>query len=189
MAAMSADIRLPDWVEAWDMPTAPVSDVEAMRLAIALAEENVARKTGGPFGACIRHDASGAVIGVGVNLAVSSGNPLLHAETVAISMSGKRLIAGPAGVTLFTSCEPCIMCLGASHWAQIGRIVSAASRDDARTVGFSEGAGTPQLRAEMAARGVIFEDGLLRDEGSAVLRRYVGSGGAIYGPQVRGGSS
>jgi tRNA(Arg) A34 adenosine deaminase TadA len=153
-----------------------------MALAVAAAGENVARGTGGPFGAVVRDDVSGEVIGVGVNLAMSSGNPVLHAETVAISLAGRRLETGGA-LTLFTSCEPCIMCLGAAHWAQIRRIVSAASRQDAESVGFSEGAGTPQLRAEMASRGVVFEDGLLRDGSTEVLRAYAGQGGVIYGPK------
>ena len=86
-------------------------------------------------------------------------------------------------MTLFTSCEPCIMCLGAAHWAQIRRIVSAASKVDAEAVGFSEGAGTSQLRAEMVTRGVVFEDGLLREKGAAALRDYAGQGGTIYGPK------
>jgi tRNA(Arg) A34 adenosine deaminase TadA len=181
MAASAVEIRLPDWLASLALPAAPAGDEACMRLAIAVAAENVARGTGGPFGACIRNDASGEVIGVGVNLAMSSGNPLLHAETVAISMAGARLAAS-GGVTLFTSCAPCIMCLGASHWARIGRIVSAAAKADAEAVGFSEGAGTPELRAQMAARGVVFEDGLLRKEGAAVLRDYAGQGGVIYGP-------
>lgn len=178
--ATTAEIRLPDWLAAWALPAAPAPDEAAMRLAVAIARENVARRSGGPFGACVRDDASGAIIGVGVNLALASGNPVLHAETVALALAGRRLEAG--GVTLFTSCEPCIMCLGAAHWAGVARIVSAASKADAEAAGFAEGAGTGELRAEMAARGVAFVDGLLRDEGAAVLRLYVESGGAIYGP-------
>lgn len=176
-----AEIRLPGWVAALAMPSAPAGDEACMRLAISLAAENVARGTGGPFGACLRNDSSGEIIGLGVNLAMTSGNPVLHAETVALSIAGRRL-AEPGGTTLFTSCEPCIMCLGAAHWAQVRRIVSAALKPDAEAVGFSEGAGTPQLRAQMAARGVVFEDGLLREEGAAVLRRYAEQGGVIYGP-------
>lgn len=177
-----AEIRLPGWVAALAIPSAPASDEACMRLAIALAAENVARGTGGPFGACLRNDSSGQIIGLGVNLAMTSGNPVLHAETVALSMAGRRLLDAGA-VTLFTSCEPCIMCLGAAHWAGVTRIVSAAAKADAEAAGFSEGAGTRELRAEMAARGVAFEDGLLRDEGVAVLQAYVDGGGVVYGPR------
>jgi len=189
MAATAAEIRLPDWLAGMPLPTAPASDEACMRFAIAAARENVARSTGGPFGAALRLDATGEVIGVGVNVAVASGNPVLHAETVAISLAGRRLPTfnqgGPGDVTLFTSCEPCIMCLGASHWAQVSRIVSAALKADAEAAGFAEGAGTPELRAEMATRGVVFEDGLLRDEGAAVLKLYAARGGVIYGPDTQ----
>jgi tRNA(Arg) A34 adenosine deaminase TadA len=180
--ANAAEIRLPDWLAAWPLPPAPVSDVGAMRLAVAIASENVARGNGGPFGACVRDDSGGEIIGFGVNLAMASGNPVLHAETVALSLAGRRLETG-GGVALFTSCEPCIMCLGAAHWAGVKRIVSAASKTDAEAAGFSEGAGTRELRAQMRARGVVFADGLLRDESAAVLRAYVDSGGRIYGPR------
>lgn len=179
--ATVAEIRLPAWLEAATIPAAPASDEAAMRLALLVARENVARGTGGPFGACLRDDSTGEIIGVGVNLAHVTGNAVLHAETVAISMAAAR-ISDAKGVTLFTSCEPCIMCLGASHWAQVKRIVSAATKDDAESVGFSEGAGTTQLRAEMAARGVVFEDGYLREAGAEVLRAYAQQGGVIYGP-------
>ena len=182
MAASATEIRLPDWLAATALPAAPASDEACMRLAIAIARENVARGTGGPFGASIRNDATGEVISVGVNLAMASGNPVLHAETVALSLAAKRL-AEPGGVTLFTSCEPCIMCLGALHWAEASRIVSAALKEDAEAVGFSEGAGTEQLRVEMEARGVVFVSGLQRAEGAAVLREYAARGGEIYGPE------
>ena len=175
-------IRLPAWLVAMSPPPAPASDEACMRFAIAISRENVARLSGGPFGAAIRLDATGEVIGVGVNLAMASGNPVLHAETVAISLAGRRL-AEAGGVTLFTSCEPCIMCLGASHWAEIGRIVSGALKEDAEAVGFSEGAGTEQLRVEMGARGVVFQSGFLRAEAAAVLREYAERGGEIYGPE------
>jgi tRNA(Arg) A34 adenosine deaminase TadA len=182
MAATTAEIRLPGWLVDTPPPPAPASDKACMRLAIAAARENVARRSGGPFGAVIRLDATGEIIAVGVNLAMASGNPVLHAETVAISLAGRRLTEA-GSVTLFTSCEPCIMCLGASHWAEIGRIVSGALKDDAEAVGFSEGAGTEQLRVEMEARGVVFQSGLLREEAVSVLREYAERGGEIYGPE------
>jgi tRNA(Arg) A34 adenosine deaminase TadA len=182
MKSQAAEIRLPGWLIAMPLPATPASDQDCMRLAIAAARENVARGHGGPFGAVVRADASGEVAGVGVNLVPPTGNPLLHAETVAITMAAQALGA-TAGLTLFTSCEPCIMCLGASHWAGFARIVSAASRADAEAVGFHEGAGIAELRADMAARGVVFQDGLLREEAAAVLRLYASGGGMIYGPR------
>ena len=110
----SVGFRLPDWLAETPLPAAPASDEACMRLAIAAARENVARGTGGPFGAVVRADATGEIVSVGVNLAPSTGNPVLHAETVAISLAADRLEGGGA-LTLFTSSEPCIMCLGALH--------------------------------------------------------------------------
>jgi len=153
----TAQVRLPawlaDWLAATALPAAPASDEACMRLAIWLACENVARNSGGPFGAVVRSDSTGEIVSVGVNLVPSTGNPVLHAETVALSLaaaSGRSF----AGLTLFTSCEPCIMCLGALHWSGIHRIVSAALKADAEAVGFSEGAGTRELRDGGAGRGV-----------------------------------
>lgn len=173
-------IRLPVWLVEPGLPAGAAGDGGCMALATWAASENVARGTGGPFGACVRDDATGEVIGVGVNLAQASGNPVLHAETVALSMAAGRM---GGSVTLFTSCEPCIMCLGAAHWAQVRRIVSAATKADAEAVGFSEGSGTAELRAEMTARGVVFVDGFMREAGAEALRRYANGGGLIYGPK------
>ncbi len=177
---MHAEIRLPEWLSGWQLPPSPASDEDCIRLAIALARENVARLLG-PFGAVVRAEAGGEVIAVGVNLALPTGNPVLHAETVALSLANRRL-AAPGGVTLFCSCEPCIMCLGAAHWAEVSRVVWSATKEDAEAAGFSEGAGTDQLKAQMAARGVKLESGVMRAEGAQVLRDYIGNGGVIYGP-------
>jgi tRNA(Arg) A34 adenosine deaminase TadA len=179
---MHAEIRLPEWVTGWRLAPSPASDEDCIRLSIALARENVARLMG-PFGAVVRADRSGEVLAVGVNLALPTGNPVLHAETVALSLANRRL-AEPGGVTLFCSCEPCIMCLGAAHWAEVSRVVWSASKEDAEAAGFSEGAGTDQLKAQMAARGVKLEPGMIRAEGAEVLRAYLAAGGAIYGPKA-----
>lgn len=182
MATTHAEIRLPEWLSGWQLPASPASDEECIRLAIALARENVARSLG-PFGSVVRADASGEVLAVGVNLALPTGNPVLHAETVALSLANRRL-GEPGGVTLFCSCEPCIMCLGAAHWAEVRRVVWSALKEDAESVGFSEGAGTDQLKAQMAARGVKLEPGVMRAEGADVLRNYVAAGGKVYGPKT-----
>ncbi len=183
MVSTAAEIRLPEWLASWPLPTAAASDEACMRLAIAIARENVAQRSGGPFGALVRDDARRRIVSVGINLALPSGNPVLHAEVVALSLAGAAL-APPGGVTLYSSCEPCIMCLGALHWAGVRRVVWAALRKDAEAVGFIEGAGCDALRVEMAARGVVFEPGVMREEGAQVLRDYSRNGGFIYGPSA-----
>lgn len=176
-------ISLPDWAPIWlrDWPMPDVADeASCMELAIALAAENVDRGTGGPFGAVLR-DPAGRVVSAGVNLVPPTGNPVLHAEVVAYT---RAVAAGEKldGLTLVTSCEPCIMCLGASHWAGVARIVSGALKADAEACGFDEGVGVAELRADMQARGVTFTSGLLRDQAAAVFSRYRELGRAHYGP-------
>ena len=165
----------------WPLPEAPVTDETAMRLALAIARENVARREGGPFGAVLRSDLDARIIAVGVNLVPVTGVAVMHGEIVALLMAGREMAPGSA--TLFSSSEPCIMCLGASHWAGITRIVSGALRADAEAVGFIEGEGCGPLMAQMAGRGVRFDTGLMRDEAVAVFRLYAEGGGPIYGPK------
>lgn len=177
-----AEIRLPSWLGGMLPPAAPASDSDCMDFAIRIARESL-EHGGGPFGAAVREEASGLVIAAGVNMSLSSGNPLLHAEAVALCLAGGRP-AGSGAISLFCSCEPCIMCLGAAHWAEVGRIVSAAGRQDALSLGLSEGAGVSELRAEMAGRGVVFQDGFHAEAGLEVLGACARRGGIIYGPRA-----
>jgi tRNA(Arg) A34 adenosine deaminase TadA len=176
-----AHVALPGWLQMWPLPEGPVPDEAAMKLALAIARENVARREGGPFGAVLRSDVDRTIISVGVNLVPVTGVAALHGEMVAYLMAGKAL--APNAATLFTSSEPCIMCLGASHWAGVTRIVSGALREDAEAIGFIEGEGCEALEAQMKGRGVTFESGLLRAEAVEVFRLYAEGGGPIYGPK------
>lgn len=112
-------------------------DEEFLRRAIELAQAQMLAGEGGPFGAVIVRD--GEVIAEGWNRVTSTNDPTAHAEVVAI----RRATAKVGNFMLercelFTSCEPCPMCLGASYWAGLGRIVFAASRHDAARGGFSD---------------------------------------------------
>ncbi len=164
-------------------PAGAMADDEAcMALVLNLTERNVKEGTGGPFGALVLDDETGRVLAMGVNLAPATGNAVLHAETVALMLAaeggeatGKR--------TLYASCAPCIMCLGAAHWAGVERVVCAALKEDAEAVGFNEGAGTDELVAAMKARGVKFREGVMRERAAALLRSYCDEGGDIYGPE------
>jgi guanine deaminase len=104
--------------------------------AVALAVDNVA-SGGGPFGALVVRD--GAVLGTGQNRVTRDLDPTAHAEVVAIrdactSVGDFSL----AGSTLYTSCEPCPLCLSAALWARLDRVVHAADRDDAARGGFDD---------------------------------------------------
>ena len=111
-------------------------DLALLAEAIALATAN-ACEGGGPFGAVVVRD--GEVIGRGVNQVTTRHDPTAHAEVQAIRAACDSLGTHElAGCTLYASCEPCPMCLGAILWARVGRLVYAASREDAAAAGFDD---------------------------------------------------
>ncbi len=117
-----------------DAPTE--QDAAWIAHAIRLATDNVA-DGGGPFGAVIVRD--GQVIGEGRNRVTATLDPTAHAEVVAIRAACQRVgDFSLAGATLYTSCEPCPLCLAASLWARLDRVVYAADRHDAARGGFDD---------------------------------------------------
>ena len=108
-----------------------------IEMAADLAREGIARNEGGPFGCVIVKD--GAVIGKGNNKVVSTHDPTAHAEVVAIRDACRQLNSHQLdGCTIYTSCEPCPMCLGAIYWARPDRIVYACTREDAASINFDD---------------------------------------------------
>lgn len=188
----SVKVYLPEWADEeivkYESQTF-TTDEEMMALAIHLSARNVSEGTGGPFGAAIfeRNLESGkaTLISVGVNRVVSLGNSTLHGETVAIQLAQKKLgkfsLNGNIGYQyeLFTSCEPCAMCLGATLWSGVSRIVCGATKDDAEAIGFDEGPVFPQSYEYLEKSGVGVKKNVLRDEGAKVLKSY-GEIGLIY---------
>ena len=170
------------------------SDKEKMALAIHLSARNVEEQTGGPFGSAIF--CGNKLVSIGMNRVVSLNNSTLHGETVAIQMAqkqchsfsfklvqdfyrGEEKKCAPDGFELFTSCEPCAMCLGATFWSGVNRLVCAATKDDAMKIGFDEGPVFAESYKYLEDRGIEVVKGVLRDEGAAVLSKY-GSSGIIY---------
>lgn len=108
-----------------------------MRRAIRLAEDNAASGNGGPFGAVIVKD--GKVVAEGSNTVTVDKDPTAHAEVNAIRRACAVLgTFDLSGCELYTSCEPCPMCLAACYWAHISRVYYAAGRDDAAAAGFDD---------------------------------------------------
>lgn len=106
---------------------------EAIRLAI----ENVRSGNGGPFGAVVVKD--GEIIARGANHVTTDNDPTAHAEVVAIREACKKLNSFQLnGCELYSSCEPCPMCLGAIYWARPDKLYFAASKHDAAAVGFDD---------------------------------------------------
>ena len=179
-------IEYPDWVDSvidWDRTYH--GDEERMRLAIAVARENVERGTGGPFGAAI-FNASGHLVSVGMNSVVRFNNCTLHGEMVAFMMAQQRLgtftlkLPNLPVHELYTSCEPCAMCLGTTLWSGVQRVVYAATREDASMLRFEEGPVFPESYQYLEDRGITFVRQVLRDEGRAVLELYRSKSGRIY---------
>ena len=157
-----------------------------MRLAIAVSRQNVERATGGPFGAAVFEADSGRLVSVGMNSVVRLNNCTLHGEIIAFMMAQQRVGSYTLHAPnlprheLFTSCEPCAMCLGAALWSGVRRVVSGAARDDASKLDFEEGPVFPESYRYLEARGIAIEREVLCDEAKAVLELYRRTSGTIY---------
>jgi guanine deaminase len=141
----------------------PLSDhSEFMRQAISLATENVRSGRGGPFGAVIVRD--GQVVATGVNLVTSTNDPTAHAEVTAIRNACRELSTFQLdGCTIYTSCEPCPMCLAAIYWARCKAIYYGNNAADAAKAGFDDAFLYDEMKKPLAARAIPIE-GLLCDE-------------------------
>lgn len=139
-----------------------------MRMAIELSEHNVKLQLGGPFGAVIVKD--GEVIARSANKVVPTNDPTAHAEVSAIRLACEKLgTYSLSGCVIYTSCEPCPMCLGAIYWARIDRIYYANTKADAAAIGFDDQFIYEELDLQMQNRKLPHEQ-LLHDEASAVFK-------------------
>lgn len=114
-----------------------MTTIHYMEKAIELAAECIHKATGGPFGAVIvRNDQ---IVGIGSNQVTSHNDPTAHAEVTAIRHACAQLQTFSLdGCAIYTSCEPCPMCLGAIYWSRIEKIFYAANRYDAAKIGFDD---------------------------------------------------
>lgn len=113
------------------------SDLNFLKMAIELAHSGMTSGDGGPFGAIVVKD--GKVVGKGNNRVTSTNDPTAHAEVVAIRDACTNLNTFQLDdCEIFSSCEPCPMCLGAIYWARPKRIVFASTREDAANIGFDD---------------------------------------------------
>ncbi len=139
-----------------------MQDEGFIQLAIQQAREAIA---GGqsPFGSVVERE--GALIAAAHNTVWHDGDPTSHAEVNAIRQAAKRLnTIDLSDCTIYTTCEPCPMCLAAIHWAKIRRVVFGASIADAAEAGFSELRVDARTLAKMGGSGLKVEEGPLREE-------------------------
>ena len=126
---------------------------ELMRRAIALSMEKMLDGSGGPFGAVIARN--GVIVAEGWNQVTSANDPTAHAEVVAIRRACQALGRfALADCEIYTSCEPCPMCLGAIYWARLGGIWFGNDRGDAAAIGFDDDFLYREIPRPLAARSI-----------------------------------
>jgi len=141
-----------------------------MRRAISLAQKGIDSNSGGPFGAVVVKD--GEIIGEGCNQVTSTNDPTAHAEVVAIRNACQKLGSFQLdNCILYTSCEPCPMCLGAIYWARPLRVFYAATREDAAQIGFDDQFIYEEIEKNFEHRQMKLVN-LMRDEGLAVFENW-----------------
>ena len=123
-----------------------------MRKAIALSIENI-QKGGGPFGAVIVQ--AGKIVATGVNNVTANSDPTAHAEVNAIRKASKKLgTFNLSGCEIYTSCEPCPMCLGAVYWAHLDKIYFGNTKTDAKHIGFDDSFIYDEIKLKLENRQV-----------------------------------
>lgn len=141
-----------------------------MQMAIDLAREGMTKNAGGPFGCVIVKD--GVVVGKGHNEVTSTMDPTAHAEMVAIRNATRELQDFElTGCDLYTSCEPCPMCLGAIYWARPNRVFYACTKEDAASVEFDDDFIYQEIEKPYAERSIPMSN-LLRQQAVQVFHEW-----------------
>lgn len=147
------------------------SDKIFMREAIRLSIEGMRKGDGGPFG-CVIVDSEGIIIGKGNNRVTSLNDPTAHAEVVAIRDACQNIGNFTLeNCTIYTSCEPCPMCLGAIYWARPARIVYACTREDAAAIDFDDDFLYRELILPLSERRIPIEQ-ILHQEAIKVFEEW-----------------
>jgi len=146
------------------------ADKNFMMRAFELAQDGVDANHGGPFGCVVAKD--GQIVGEGCNRVTSSNDPTAHAEIVAIRNACKNLNAFQLdGCVVYTTCEPCPMCLGAIYWARPAGIFFAGTREDAAAAGFDDKLFYEELEKANDDRQLKMVN-LLREEAQKLFRNW-----------------
>jgi len=141
-----------------------------MQMAIELSVKNVQEGLGGPFGAVIVKN--GEVVAASANKVVPTNDPTAHAEVSAIRLACQQLNTfSLEGCVIYTSCEPCPMCLGAIYWARLDKIYYANTKADAAAIGFDDHFIYDELDLPMAERKLQVVQ-LLRDEALKAFKQW-----------------
>lgn len=148
-----------------------------MQAAIEVAREGMLQGKGGPFGCVIV--LGEVIVGKGCNSVVCNNDPTAHAEVMAIRDACRTLGSFQlTGCELYTSCEPCPMCLGAIYWARPKRVVFAANRQDAQQAGFDDSFIYQELQLPYAERQILMEE-FGKSEAAKLFEEYAALPGKI----------
>jgi tRNA(Arg) A34 adenosine deaminase TadA len=148
-----------------------------MARAIALAVENVQTGRGGPFGAVVVKN--GKIIAEGANEVTSANDPSAHAEIVAIRKACRKLGSFELrGCQIYTSCEPCPMCLGAIYWARPSRVYYASTKRDAERAGFDDSYIYQEIKRPVSRRRIPMRP-LMRREALAAFAAWNAAAGRV----------
>jgi tRNA(Arg) A34 adenosine deaminase TadA len=143
---------------------------EFMKEALRLASENLEVRNGGPFGCVIVKE--GEIIATGYNEVLFHDDPTCHAEIVAIRKACKKLKSYHlTGCEIYSSCEPCPMCMGAIFWARLDKLYYSTSRYDAEKAGFDDNFIYKELKKAPSHRSIPGEK-LLNAEGVEIFHRW-----------------
>lgn len=144
-----------------------------MQRAIALATENVRTGRGGPFGCVVVKD--GEIVAEGMNLVTSTNDPTAHGEVVAIRRACEKLgTFSLEGCEVYTSCEPCPMCLAALYWSRCSAIYYGNTAADAAAVGFDDSFLYDEVKKPLDQRAIPIRQ-LLHDEALESFRAWTAS--------------
>jgi tRNA(Arg) A34 adenosine deaminase TadA len=146
-------------------------DLDFMRRAINLAKGSMETNSGGPFGVVIVKN--GEIIAEGYNQVTARNDPTAHAEIVAIRKACKVLNSFQLNeCVIYTSCEPCPMCLGAIYWARPSKVYYASSREDASIGGFDDQLIYDEIEKDGPVRIIPFHQ-ILRDEAKQIFNLWL----------------
>ena len=183
-AVVLPQIELPAWLvkRERELVGRKIVDVaDRLRIVIDLACENIRRGTGGPFGAAIFERSSNRLFALGVNLVVPHGQSLAHAEMMALARAHK--LSGELRLEAFelvASCEPCIMCTGATLWSGVRSLVYGSPESDAWAIGFEEGMKPVAWDDDFRRHGIAVLGPMLPDESVEPFRIYQRACGTLY---------
>lgn len=149
-----------------------------MNEAIKLAENNIEKQNGGPFGAVVVKD--GKIVGRGSNRVTSQNDPTAHAEVEAIRDACKNLDTfNLEGCEIYASCEPCPMCLGAIYWAHLSKLYYAGTKDDAAKANFDDSFIYKEFELSKDKRSIPSSQ-LMRDKAVEVFDQWIENENKIH---------